>query len=258
MINNDRVITNSIGMAFVTLPAGHFVMGGDPVSEQADENETPKHKVTFEHPFAIGKFAVTQAQWQQIMGSNPSRFIGEDHPVETVSFKDACDFIARLNQREDTCAYALPTEAQWEYAARAGSQSTYCFGPERSRLSGFAWYKKNSDNATHPVGMLSSNDWGLFDMHGNVHEWCADWFDRNYYAKAPARAPAGPDSGLAKVLRGGAIGVRKTGTAGVPYAASVHRIVEARELGFGSSGSSKDNKKTRRPHRQGPDNRPKP
>jgi len=203
MMKKYGTITNSIGMAFVALPIGSFVMGGDPVSEQADENETPKHKVTFEKPFALGKFTVTQTQWQEIMGTNPNRFIGKDHPVETVSHGNACEFITRLNQRENTTVYSLPTEAQWEYAARAGSQSAYCFGPDRSRLVEFAWCKKNSDNSTHPVGLLSPNDWGLFDMHGNVHEWCADWFDRSYYTKAPARDPGGPDRGLAKVLRGG-------------------------------------------------------
>jgi formylglycine-generating enzyme required for sulfatase activity len=203
MTNNNGTTTNSIGMVFAILPAGTFVMGGDPVSEQADENETPKHRVTFEKPVALGKFAVTQAQWLKIMGGNPSQFIGRDHPVETVSHPDACEFIARLNQRENTTVYGLPTEAHWEYAARAGSQSAYCFGPDRSKLTEFAWYKKNSGNTTHPVGLLSPNGWGLFDMHGNVHEWCADWFDRNYYAKAPRSNPAGPDKGLAKALRGG-------------------------------------------------------
>lgn len=202
-MNNNGTITNSIGMAFVILPIGTFSMGGDPVAEQADENETPKHKVTFKKPIALGKFAVTQAQWQEIMDSNPSRFIGNDHPVESVSHGDACEYIARLNQRENTTVYGLPTEAQWEYAARAGSQSIYCFGPDRSRLAEYAWYKKNSDRATHPVGILTPNDWGLFDMHGNVHEWCGDWFDRNYYAKAPVKDPAGPDKGLARSLRGG-------------------------------------------------------
>ncbi|MFH1985858.1 MAG: formylglycine-generating enzyme family protein [Pseudomonadota bacterium] len=202
-MNINGTVTKRFGMAFATLPTGTFVMGGDSVIEQADENESPKHRVTFERPFAVGMYAVTQAQWQEVMGGNPSRFIGNDHPVEMVSHGDACEFIARLNQRENTTAYALPTEAQWEYAARAGSQSTYCFGHDRSRLAEFAWYKKNSADATHPVGQLSPNDWGLFDMHGNVHEWCSDWFDRNYYAKAPSKDPAGPDKGLAKALRGG-------------------------------------------------------
>lgn len=203
MMTTSDTITNTIGMCFAVLPAGDFVMGGDPVAEQADENETPRHKVIFDTPFAMGTCAVTQAQWQEIMGSNPSGFAGTDRPVETVSHADACEFIARLNQRENTSAYALPTEAQWEYAARAGSRSAYCFGPERSRLADFAWYRKNSDGATHPVGGLSPNDWGLFDMHGNVHEWCADWFDRHAYAKTPAKNPAGSESGLARVLRGG-------------------------------------------------------
>jgi formylglycine-generating enzyme required for sulfatase activity len=190
-------------MTFVKLPPGSFFMGGDPAAEQADENETPRHKVTFEKPFAIGKYPVTQAQWQMVMGRNPSRFAGEDHPVETVSHGEACEFIKRLNQKEDTGFYALPSEAQWEYAARAGSESTYCFGPERTRLADYGWYRKNSGETTHPAGRLAPNDWGLYDMHGNVHEWCADWFDRNYYARSPRKDPEGPDRGLARALRGG-------------------------------------------------------
>jgi formylglycine-generating enzyme required for sulfatase activity len=203
MVNRSEVIMNSTGMEFVPLPTGAFVMGGDQKAEQADENETPRHKVIFETPVALGKFTVTQAQWQAIMGGNPSRFIGPDHPVEMVSHGDAGHFITHLNQKENTTRYSLPTEAQWEYAARAGSQSTYCYGSDRSRLVEFAWYAKNSAGATHPVGRLSSNDWGLYDMHGNVHEWCADWFDRDYYTAAPAADPAGPDSGLTRALRGG-------------------------------------------------------
>jgi len=195
--------TNSIGMAFVLIPAGSYKMGGDPVAEQADENETPRHKVIFDTAFYIGKFTVIQSQWQAIMDDNPSHFNAADRPVEMVSHHDAVAFIEKLNLKENTAAYRLPTEAQWEYSARAGSQSTYCYGPERSKLDDYAWYQKNSGGNTHPVGKLRPNAWDLFDMHGNVHEWCADWFDRNYYGKSPARSPAGPDKGLARALRGG-------------------------------------------------------
>ena len=196
-------ITNSIGMELVLLPAGTFLMGGDSVVEQADENETPRHEVTFSTPFFIGKVAVTQAQWQTIMGNNPSHFVGAERPVETVSFGDALEFLERLNRREATSTYRLPTEAQWEYAARAGSQDTYCFGSQRTQLDQYAWYQKNSGQETHPVGQLAANAWGLYDMHGNVHEWCSDWFDRNYYARSPACDPEGPQTGLARSLRGG-------------------------------------------------------
>jgi formylglycine-generating enzyme required for sulfatase activity len=197
------IITNSIGLEFVLIPAGNFIMGGDPVGEQADENETPRHPVTFKMPFCISKYTITQSQWQSVMGNNPSHFEGPDRPVEMVSHRDVCQFIDRLNEMENTNIYRLPTEAQWEYAARAGSESTYCFGLKRTKLSAYAWYGKNSDGKTHTVGLLAPNDWGIYDMHGNVHEWCSDWFDRNYYSTSPAFDPPGPQNGLARVLRGG-------------------------------------------------------
>ena len=196
-------ITNSIGMELVLLPAGSFTMGGDWDAEQADENELPKHGVTFDKPFYVGRFAVTQNQWQAVMGSNPSEFKGDNHPVETVSHEDAGKFLGRLNTLEKTRAYRLPSEAEWEYAARAGSQSTYCFGPETARLAEYAWFQNNSGAAPHPVGQLAPNDWGLYDMHGNVHEWCADWYARDYYAHSPAKNTPGPRKGVARVLRGG-------------------------------------------------------
>jgi len=199
----SNLITNSIGIEFVLVPAGAFTMGGDPVAEQADENENPRHSVTIKEPFYISKFTITQSQWQAVMENNPSHFKGPDRPVETVSHSDACHFIERLNQKENTVTYRLPTEAQWEYAARAGSKNTYCFGSERTRLSEYAWFQKNCDGTTHPVGLLAPNDWGIYDMHGNVHKWCSDWFDRNYYSKSPKVDPTGPENGLARSLRGG-------------------------------------------------------
>lgn len=199
----QETMTNTIGMALVLLPAGAFTMGGDWDAEQADENELPKHEVIFEKSFYMGRVPVLQSQWQAIMGDNPSEFSGEDHPVESVSHLDVRVFIKRLNEKEGTGAYRLPTEAEWEYAARAESQSTYCFGPETSRLTTYAWFKNNSGGKTHPVGQLAPNDWGLYDMHGNVHEWCADWYRRDYYAASPSKQPLGPRKGVARVLRGG-------------------------------------------------------
>jgi formylglycine-generating enzyme required for sulfatase activity len=194
---------NSLGMELILLPAGEFIMGGDWDAEQADENELPKHAVVFEAQFYMGKYTVTQSQWQAIMGDDPSEFKGADHPVETISHEDANAFIKRLNEKENTHTYRLPTEAEWEYAARAGFQSTYCFGTDLGRLKEFAWFQTNSGGATHPVGKLSPNDWGLHDMHGNVHEWCADWYRRDYYAASPTKHPVGPPQGVARVLRGG-------------------------------------------------------
>jgi formylglycine-generating enzyme required for sulfatase activity len=198
-----ETIENGIGMQLVEIPSGKFKMGGDPVAEQADENETPRRDVIFDKPFCMCRFQVTQSQWARVMKTDPSHFKGPDRPVETVSHHDALAFVERLNEMEGKKLYRLPTEAQWEYAARAGSQSAYCYGTERMKLSRYAWYKSNSKDETHPVGLLAPNDWGLHDMHGNVHEWCADWFDRNYYAARPAKDPKGPETGLARVLRGG-------------------------------------------------------
>jgi len=196
-------LTNSLGLELILLPAGTFTMGGDWDIEQADENELPKHTVMFEAPFYMGKSTVTQSQWQTVMETNPSEFKGADHPVETISHEDANAFIKCLNEQENTRTYRLPTEAEWEYAARAGFQSTYCFGTDIGRLKDFAWFAANSGGTTHPVGQLSPNDWGLHDMHGNVHEWCTDWYRRGYYAESPPKHPAGPSKGVARVLRGG-------------------------------------------------------
>lgn len=199
----SEIIENSIGIEMALVPAGQFTMGGDQVTEQADENETPRHSVTFDTSFHIGRVAVTQSQWQAVMETNPSRFEDPARPVEMVSHHDASLFVKRLNQKEATRSYRLPTEAQWEYAARAGSREAYCYGAGKMKLTRYAWLNKNSDNTTQPAGLLLPNAWGLYDMHGNIHEWCSDWFDRNYYAASPARHPTGPDTGLARVLRGG-------------------------------------------------------
>jgi formylglycine-generating enzyme required for sulfatase activity len=137
------------------------------------------------------------------MNDNPSEFKDETRPVERVSWNDVQGFIQKLNKKEKTDTYRLPTEAEWEYAARADTQNAYNFGPDINTLTLYAWYRKNSGGKTHPVGELKSNPWGLHDMHGNVHEWCQDWFDRIYYSQSPPNDPLGPSSGLAKVLRGG-------------------------------------------------------
>jgi len=123
--------------------------------------------------------------------------------VERVSWHDVQAFIHKLNSKETEDTYRLPTEAEWEYTARAASKSAYCFGGDTASLSQYAWYDKNSGGETHPVGQLKPNAWGLYDMHGNVHEWVQDWFDRNYYSQSPSVSPEGPASGLAKALRGG-------------------------------------------------------
>jgi len=198
-----ETITNSIGMELVLIPAGSFRMGGDKKLEQAEDHETPRHIVKISKTFYMGKYEVTQSQWSEIMNNNPSEFKDDIRPVERVSWNDVQEFIQKLNNKEETIKYSLPTEAEWEYAARADTESTYCFSGDIQILSQYAWYRKNSAGKTHPIGQLKPNAWGLYDVHGNVHEWCQDWFDRNYYSQSPSNSPLGPSSGLAKVSRGG-------------------------------------------------------
>jgi len=158
------------------IPSGSFKMGGDKKLEQAEDHETPRHLVKINKVFFMGKYEVTQAQWSEMMNNNPSEFKDDIRPVERVSWNDVQAFIQKLNIKEETNKYRLPTEAEWECAARAGSESSYCFGSDINTLSLHAWYRKNSKDETHPVGQLKPNAWGLYDMHGNVHEWCQDWF----------------------------------------------------------------------------------
>jgi formylglycine-generating enzyme required for sulfatase activity len=189
--------SNSIGIEFVLIPAGTFLMG----AERGAPDEHPVHQVTISQPFYLGRYPVTQAQWAAIMQTNPSGFQGEHHPVENVSWEDIQEFIHRLNAKEGGTPYRLPTEAEWEYAARAGSTAAYCFGDNASQLGEYGWYKANAGGKTHPVGKLKPNVWGLYDMHGNVWEWVQDW-----YGSYPAEAvgdPQGSPSGSSRVRRGG-------------------------------------------------------
>ena len=190
-------ITNSVGMTFVRIPAGSFMMGSD----NGDSDEKPVHRVKISRSFYIQTTEVTQAQWKAVMGNNPSRFKGDNLPVERVSWNDAQEFIKRLNRKEGGSKYRLPTEAEWEYAARAGSTGAYCFGDDKSRLGDYAWYISNSGNKTHRVGAKKPNRWGLYDMHGNVWEWVQDRFGS--YSSSPSTDPSGPSSGTDRVDRGG-------------------------------------------------------
>ena len=167
--------TNSIGMEFVLIPAGTFEMGCSSDSEECDDGEKPRHKVRLSKPFYLGKYEVTQRQWEAVMGNNPSAYKGPDRPVENVSWNDVQEFVKRLNAKEGHTRYRLPTEAEWEYAARAGRTTTYSFGNDEGQLGHYAWYYDNSGYETHPVGQKRPNAWGLYDMHGNVWEWVEDW-----------------------------------------------------------------------------------
>ena len=166
------VIKNSLGMEFAYAPAGSFQMGSDKGSSM----ELPIHQVTLAHGFYVGRYEVTQGQWQKVMGSNPSFLYqcGENCPVEEVSWNDAQEFIKKLNAMNDGYIYKLPSEAEWEYACRAGTTGDYA-----GDLEAMGWYQKNSDNKTHPVGQKQPNAWGLYDMHGGVSELVTD---NNHYS----------------------------------------------------------------------------
>ena len=191
-----------IPMEFVLIPAGSFTMG-DPNFEAGKGNGMPQHTVTISKPFYMGKYEVTQAQWREVMGDNPAHFRGPNNPVENVSWEDAQEFIRLLNTKEGHNRYRLPTEAEWEYAARAGTSTAYSFGDNQNELAEYGWFKGNAMSMTHPVGEKQPNPWGLYDMYGNVFEWVQDWYGKDFYSASPAIAPEGPSSGSHRVIRGG-------------------------------------------------------
>ena len=196
-----KTLRDKFGIEFVLIPAGEFPMG----SRDKEKDETPVHQVRISSAFYLGKYEVKQAQWQAVMGNNPSRFSNDpNRPVEQVSWEEVQQFIGQLNSREGSNTYRLPTEAEWEYAARAGTTTAYSFGEDVGQLGTYAWYSENSGGTTHPVGQKARNAWGLHDMHGNVWEWMQDWYGA--YAADAVRDPQGPASGLYRVIRGGSWG----------------------------------------------------
>ncbi len=211
-----KTITNSIGMKMLLIPAGEFMMGA--AEGESHKAARPQHRVRITQPFYLSIYPVTQAEYQRMMGKNPSRFQGwkgilglfasppePRRPVEQVWWESAVEFCRRLSEQEGV-TYRLPTEAEWEYACRAGSVGRWCFGDDESSLEQYAWYTKNSGDSAHPVGRKKPNAWGLYDMHGNVLEWCEDWYGNDYYrqfADKVAVDPAGPLGGSTRVLRGG-------------------------------------------------------
>ena len=189
-----------VEMVFAYIPNGTFTMGS-PDSSSWD-NEKPQHEVTINQGFYLGKCEVTQGEWEAVMGSNPSFYSGSEKPVQSVSWHEVQDFVHRLNVAAGDSLYRLPTEGQWEYACRAGTTTQWSFGENESDLENYAWYSgNNSPIGPKSVGTKLANPWGLFDMHGNVEEWCQDW-DGEYSSSAQADPP-GPVSGSRRVTRGG-------------------------------------------------------
>ena len=188
------------------LPAGSFVMGASLGEKGHEDREWPSHKVTITKPFAIGVYEVTQRQWQAVMGYLPSRVASSpDHPVTQVSWGDVQMFIAKLNAA-GAGTFRLPTEAEWEYACRAGTDTRFYWGDdlEDKQIEDYAWFKRNSGGKTRPVGQKKANAWGFHDMSGNVWEWCQDW--RRDYSSGEQVDPVGPRKGFARICRGGSWG----------------------------------------------------
>ncbi len=205
-----KPVTNSIGMKFVLVPAGDFLMGSPDSDKDAEKVEKPQHQVRIMRPFYLGVTEVTQGQYRSVAGENPSFFKGSDDlPVEQVLWEDAIAFCNKLSKREGltpyyvfgaraaplvqsgSVGYRLPTQTEWEYACRAGTSTRYSFGDDEASLGEYAWIGGNSSGKTHPVGQKRQNTIGLFDMHGNVSEWCWDGTDKNFYSRGQGRVNRG-------------------------------------------------------------------
>jgi formylglycine-generating enzyme required for sulfatase activity/tRNA A-37 threonylcarbamoyl transferase component Bud32 len=199
-LNLPKRIGGTFGINMTLIPAGTFTMG----EATGESNEKP-HRVTLTKPFYMGVHEVTNAQWKQVMGSVPSDWKEDAHPVQHVSLDDAVEFCRKLSalpkERKAGRVYRLPTEAEWEYTCRAGTTTQYSFGDDESLLGDYGWFDGNSNKQTHPVGQRKPNAWGLYDMHGNVWEWCSDWYAN--YPDGEVTNPQGPSSGSIRAIRGG-------------------------------------------------------
>lgn len=193
---------SGVEFAMVFVPGGEFLMGSPPYDEEADLDEMPQHRVKLS-PFWIGVAEVTQALWQAVMGYNPSYFQGDGRrPVEMVNWLECQAFIQRLNRLIPGSRFRLPTEAEWEYACRAGGSLSWGSRVSGSRLDEFAWHSGNSEGHTHPIKQKKPNALGLHDMHGNVWEWCADAYSSEFYKESPVENPMN-ESGIYRIVRGG-------------------------------------------------------
>lgn len=191
-------LPGGVSMEMVQIEAGSFTMGSSYSGESATQ-----HEVTLSRGFYLGKYEVTQRQWNGVMGGNPSYYAGDDRPVEKVSWEDAQLFVQTLNAAAGDSLYRLPTEAEWEYAARAGTTTRWYFGDDETQFGAHGWSLGNTVDGTHEVGMLLPNPWGLHDMYGNVWEWAQDWYGEDYFDSSPGTDPLGPAAGTQRVTRGG-------------------------------------------------------
>lgn len=201
-------LVNIIGMRLVLIKKGTFMMGSPADEVGRSENET-LHEVTISHDYYLGMYQVTQHQFEQVMGINPSNFKRPRNPVDSVSWEESVEFCRRLSELPEEVkagrVYRLPTEAEWEYACRAGNQSAFSFGENSTLLDDYVWYMDNDKDQTHPVGEKKPNAWGLHDMHGNVWEICLDWVGD--YPKGAVTDPVGPKEGFYRAIRGGGRGL---------------------------------------------------
>jgi formylglycine-generating enzyme required for sulfatase activity len=210
--DSPKAIKTKSGVEMILVPGGAFTMG----DKQGDVDEEP-HEVYIDS-FYIDKYPVTQEEYEKVMGENPSRWKGRKNPVEQVRWSDAVKYCNARSRREglqpcydletwecnfDANGYRLPTEAEWEYACRAGTKTSYSFGDDSKKLRNYAWFKENSSGRPRPVGQKLPNPWGIHDMYGNVFEWCNDFYKVDYYQESPEKNPRGPESGDTKIVRGG-------------------------------------------------------
>jgi sulfatase modifying factor 1 len=207
----NKTIVNGIGMKLTLIPAGEFQMGSPEADPANNIREKPQHLVKITKPFYLGVYGVTQQQYEKVMGARPwqgEEYVkeGPDYPAVYMTHGDAVEFCRRLSGQEGV-EYRLPTEAEWEYACRAGTTTAYSFGDDEAKLGQYAWYDKNAwdigEKYAHGVGQKLPNPWGLYDMHGNVWERCQDWY-APYGSEKVVSDPAGPAEGVRRVLRGGA------------------------------------------------------